>query len=181
MIKKSVIQCDNVTHCSISILWEIDPQIGLSKIVLRLKKHSVPPEDFGLLEISANAIGYDFISLDPLTLYEIQIAPCDNKRQYSWSNLLICRTLKPPTYELFYSSEKLLTDLELEKKEIIDARNLKDWKEYVNCSYKFAKPKEIRNEIFKRTLVWADAVERFEDDYYLDRPYFQGPFVVRPK
>ena len=181
MLNKTNIKFENVTHCSISLLWEIDARISLSHILLKLKKHSTPPEDLGTLRISPSAIGFDLISLSPSTLYEIQVAPCDNSRQFSWSNILVCMTLKPPVHDLYYPSEQHISDLRLGSKEILDSRNLKDWKAYVSCGYKFARPKELRTKIIQRTLNWADAVDRLEDHYSLDHSYFQGPFVLRPK
>ena len=179
MIKKSLLKIEKVTHCSISLEWDIDPLISLTHIVLKLTKHCKPIEHLGTINISPEAIGYELISLLPNTLYEIQIAPCDNKRQYSWSNILICMTLKAPTYELYYPSEQLIAGDSLDSRELINSRNLKDWKEYVNCSYKCAKPKEIRKKILQRTIDWANAINQFEDIYDTADNCFQGPFVLK--
>lgn len=181
MIKKTFLEFEKVTHCSISVIWEIDPQISPTSIVLRLKKHSTPPEDLGSVKLSGKAIGYDLLSLSPNTLYEIQVAPCNNSRQFSWSNLIVCKTLPTPVYDLFYKSEKVVHRAIPDSKEIIDARGLKGWNEYVSCGYKFARPKELRSEILKRIIARAEAISLLEDDFNLEDSYFQGPFVMRTK
>jgi hypothetical protein len=180
MIKKTILNTDKATHSSISLVWEIDPKIQIVCIILKLKKHN-PPEDLGSLKVSSKAIGYEITSLHPETLYEVQIAPCDAKRQYSWSNIIIAQTHKLPSHQLFYPSEKKFYDQSIGTVDIINARNLKDWKEYVYGSYKFARPKELRPKILERTLAWVNASDTLDNEYYINHSCSQGPFVLLSK
>lgn len=181
MYKKSSVSSDEVTHHSISLLFTIDPKITLTKILIKLSLHNGFLKEICILECSGAAIGYEIQNLSPNTMYIIQIAPCDIKRQYSWSNILPIKTRKVPKPDILYESEKLVHSLPVETRELINARNIKDWKEYVNCSYKCAKPKEIRKQALERTLTWANSIGVLGEVYDIDDNCFQGPFVLKMK
>lgn len=181
MYKKTQLNLIEVTATTISLEWSIDTRINLTQILLKYKRTGSYATDSGTIKISSKAIGYDLLSLVPDSLYELQVAPCDSRRQYSWSNLLVVKTLKPKQYELFYDSEKIIKEIPVETSEIIQARNIKDWEQYLSCGYKFARPKEIRGTILKRTLQYVESLDRLEEEFDVRDDLFQGPFVVSYK
>lgn len=181
MYKKTQISLIEVTPTSISVEWSIDNRINLTQILLKYQRTGSYGTDAGTLKISSKAIGYDLLSLSPDSLYELQVAPCDSNRKYSWSNLLVVKTLKPKKFELFYDSEKVVKQIPINTNEIIQARKLKDWDQYRSCGYKFARPKEIRATVFKRTLQYVESLDRLDEEFDVKDTLFQGPFVVSHK
>lgn len=181
MYKKTQLDLIEVTATTISVEWSIDARINLTQILLKYKRTGSFGADSGTLKISSKAIGYDLLSLVPDSLYELQVAPCDSKRQYSWSNLLVVKTSKPKQYELFYDSEKVVKEIPVDTSEIIQARSVKDWGQYLSCGYKFARPKEIRGLVLKRTLQYVETLDRLDEEFDVKDNLFQGPFVVSYK
>ena len=181
MYKKTQISLIEVTPTSISVEWSIDSRVNLTQILLKYQRTGSYGTDAGTLKISYKAIGYDLLSLSPDSLYEIQVAPCDPNRKYSWSNLLVVKTPKPKKFELFYDSEKIVKQVPVDTSEIIRARKLKDWDQYLYCGYKFARPKEIRATIVQRTLQYIESLDRLDQDFDTKDNLFQGPFVVSHK
>lgn len=180
MIKKTKIWTVEVTQTMISIEWEIDERIKVEKILLKFVRND-DSDDAGTVEVDKLAVGYDLMRLVPDKIYRIEVAPCDGKRRYSWSEMLVVKTLSNLKYELFYPSEKALKQLPIDTKELIQSRKLKDWDSYLSCGYKFSRPRELRETFFHRTLTYIDSLNILESDYQLNDDMFQGPFVKSKK
>jgi hypothetical protein len=178
MLSRTKLKVIEVTSTSASVEWEIDSRIQLKTIFLRFSNLTSGGNDAGTIQVNPQAIGYDLQRLLPGSRYEVQVAPSDEKRKYSWSDLLVFTTLKQKKYEIFYPSEKALKRENFETGELVKSRKVKNRDEYLKCGFKFARPKEIRETVVRRTLDYFRSLDVLQDEFDVYDDFYQGPFVV---
>ena len=128
------------------------------------------------MSVPGSVHAFEVRSLTPGKLYVVQVAPVVRSRQLSWSKPVVVQTKDPPHYDLLVRSERLVSEASREQREVLLGRKSRNWQDYSQSSFKFARPASHRDVRMKRALVLSNALDVLASEGYdLEDDYFQGP------